>query len=419
MLLFYRIALFFYVCSIHFAAFLGQSKAKLWVAGRKNIWTKIEQAFVQNKSAVIWIHCASLGEFEQGRPLIEQFKTTYPNYKILLTFFSPSGYEVRKNYALVDWVFYLPLDSSSNAQRFLSITRPQLAIFVKYEYWYFYLYNLKQQKIPSFLISAIFRKKQIFFRTYGGFFRKILFFFETIFVQDSDSKIRLQNIGVSHVVITGDTRLDRVLAIKNQDQKNTKVAQFCSDSLVIICGSTWQPDETILAAAAAQETTYKWIIAPHEIDEKHLQQLEQRFAFTTTIRYSDTVSDLQLKEARLLIIDNIGLLSSIYAYANIAYIGGGFGAGIHNILEAAVFKIPVLFGANYHKFKEAQDLIKSEVAFEIKSAEDVLELLQQAKKSSFKIALAKKAQQYILEQQGATTLIIKHLEGVVLVGEIG
>lgn len=410
--LFYRLGLSAYTLGIRFAAFAGLSKAQQWTQGRRHIFRALQQAFAYNQAPVLWMHCASLGEFEQGRPLLEALKQKHPNYKILLTFFSPSGYEIRKNYAHADWVFYLPPDSKKNAQQFLQIVQPQLAIFVKYEFWYYYLTQLKDQQIPTYLIAAIFRSNQPFFKWYGQLFRTMLHAFKHIFVQNEASLKLLHQVDYKNITIAGDPRLDRVLAIKAQAKRFPIINQFCTQNNILVGGSTWPADETILAEFAQMHPNYKLILAPHQIDEPHILQIEQTFQNSTTLRYSQQPDEAALAQAQVLIIDNIGMLSSLYSYGNMAYIGGGFGAGIHNTLEAVVFHIPICFGGNYHKFNEAKELLKIGVAFEVQSVTDVSNIAQQIQKEEAATAIAKKAQDYIQHHKGATDIILKHLKSL-------
>lgn len=408
-LFFYNTAIFFYTFVIRIAAWGGHSKAQKWRHGRQHIFQQLNSTFANNTAPVVWVHCASLGEFEQGRPLIEALKKQHPHFKILLTFFSPSGYEVRKNYTDADWVFYLPLDTKKNALRFISIVRPQQVIFVKYEFWYHYLTTLQQQQIPTYLISASFRPNQAFFKWYGAFFRQMLFCFKTIFVQNQASLDLLHQLNYQTAYVAGDTRLDRVLKIRAQAPPLPIIEAFCSNNRCLVAGSTWTSDEQILAKVLQTLPNQKLIIAPHQINEKHLKEIERLFDFTTCIRYSSAVSNSQVDEFSVLIIDNIGMLSSIYAYAHIAYIGGGFGAGIHNILEAAVFEIPVLFGPNHHKFQEAKDLIAIGVGFEIKQAQTAINCIHQIQSKETTSAIQQQAQLYFQQNSGASDLILQHI----------
>ncbi|CAA6829638.1 MAG: Lipid IVA 3-deoxy-D-manno-octulosonic acid transferase (EC [often with (EC also] [uncultured Aureispira sp.] len=406
----YTAAIFFYTLFIHLAALLGNQKAKKWKQGRQDIFKKLNQAFANNSAPVLWVHCASLGEFEQGRPVIEALKSKTKNLKVLLTFFSPSGYEIRQNYAHADWVFYLPVDSKKNARRFISTVKPQQVIFVKYEFWYYYLTTLQAQKIPTYLISAVFRSNQAFFKWYGGLFRKMLCCFEAIFVQNKTSLALIQQLNYSAVYLAGDTRLDRVLQVKNQAQKFPILEDFYTNAYTIVAGSTWLPDEKILADLLKAFPDHKLVVAPHQIDEKHLQEIETLFKFTNCIRYSKITNTTALAAVSVLLIDNIGMLNSIYAYANVAYIGGGFGTGIHNILEAAVFEIPVFFGPNHHKFQEAKDLITEGVGFEVNNSQDIINQIQSVQKTEKASIIQKKASLYFQKHGGASAVIVAHLE---------
>jgi 3-deoxy-D-manno-octulosonic-acid transferase len=342
--LFYQLGIQLYGLLLKAAA-LFHPKAKAWVKGRQQAWPKTdgEQA--------IWIHCASLGEFEQGRPLIEKIKKEQPQQKILLTFFSPSAYEVRKDYAMADDILYLPLDTASNARRFLEHFKPSMAIFVKYEFWPNYLLALQKKDIPTYLLSAIFRKEQHFFQWYGGWHRNILKGISHFFVQNKESQTLLSSIGIEQHSLNGDSRFDRVVEHASTVRENEKVNSFKGSHPLIVAGSSWTKDEDLLIAFA-QQSDYKIIFAPHELNQvDHLKEKCQ------AALYSQANTE-ELKNSQFLIIDSIGLLSQLYAYADIAYVGGGFGAGIHNILEAAVYDCPVVFGPNYQKFQEAKDLIK-------------------------------------------------------------
>lgn len=406
----YTTTIFCYTLFIYLAALMGNQKAKKWKNGRQDIFKKLREAFADNSAPVLWVHCASLGEFEQGRPVIEALKSNNNNLKILLTFFSPSGYEIRRNYTHADWVFYLPADSKKNAAQFISIVKPQQVLFVKYEFWYYYLTTLQAQKIPTYLISAVFRSNQVFFKWYGGLFREMLFCFDAIFVQNKKSLNLVQQLHYSAVYLAGDTRLDRVLAIKKQAQPFPIVETFCNHTYTIVAGSTWSPDETILVDVLKAFPKNKLVIAPHQIDEKHLQEIEKLFAFTNSIRYSNVTHTTSLTDISVLLVDNIGMLSSIYAYANVAYIGGGFGAGLHNILEAAVFEIPVLFGPNHHKFQEASDLITEGVGFEVLQAQDVIKYLQILKTPKASSKVQESAHFYFQKYSGASAMIVAHLK---------
>ncbi len=357
---FYNIFLLLFRVSIRVAS-LFNPKAKKWVQGRKGIFEKLEAA-ISPDDKIVWMHCASLGEFEQGRPVLEKMRADYPGYKFLLTFFSPSGYEIQKNYTGADWIFYLPMDGPANARRFLEIAHPSLVIFVKYEFWYYYLKKIKYRNIPLLLISALFRKDMSFFKWYGGLQRKMLSRFEQIFVQNQDSRALVEGIGLSAIcTVSGDTRFDRVIEIAEKAGPVPAVERFTAHHPVIVAGSTWPEDEEVLQKALAyvNDPKLKLVLAPHEISEKHISEIER--LFPASIRFSklqETVSPIP--NTRVLIMDNIGLLSKIYRYATITYVGGGLKTnGVHNVLEAAVYDKVVLFGPYYHKYTEAVELVKS------------------------------------------------------------
>ncbi|MFK8010066.1 MAG: 3-deoxy-D-manno-octulosonic acid transferase [Saprospiraceae bacterium] len=389
-----------YYFGIWLTSFFNQ-KAELWVAGRKDIFSKIKLQITDNQP-IIWFHCASLGEFEQGRPLIEKIKKTLPEYKILLTFFSPSGYEIRKNYEQADYIFYLPLDTKKNAKKFLEIVKPQMAFFVKYEFWYNYLHQLNQRKIPTYLISSIFRRDQIFFKTYGTFFKKMLFFFDHIFVQNEKSKTILLENGISHLSVTGDTRVDRVLEIQKSKKSFDKINTFKGTSEILIGGSTWPPDEDILIEWIHAQKDFRWkfIIAPHDISENHLEEIEKKLK-VNTVRFSKA-NTFNSAAAKVMIIDNIGMLSSLYQYGKIALIGGGFGSGIHNTLEPITFGLPVIFGKKYQKFEEAINLVKTGGGFSISNYEEFEKIMEDLEKDVFYNNASTNAKKYILTNQGAT-----------------
>lgn len=355
---FYNIFLLFYRAAVLLISPF-HSKAGKMVRGRKNIFQKLESAIPQN-SRIIWVHCASLGEFEQGRPLIEELRKTAPACRILLTFFSPSGYEARKDYDGVDWVFYLPNDGPRNAKRFLEIVRPELVIFVKYEFWYYYLKKIKYRNIPLLLVSALFRKDMMFFRWYGALARKMLFRFDHLFVQNKSSKELLDDIGLSHITsVSGDTRFDRVATIASAAAHIPAIDSFLNNQKAIVAGSTWPEDETVLQKLfnTSEKTNLKLLIAPHEINAKHLDSIRE--LFPGAVFYSTLDLNPQ-QDADILIIDNIGMLSRLYRYAYIAFVGGGFRPnGVHNVLEAAVYGKPVLFGPYYKKYTEATGLVES------------------------------------------------------------
>ena len=323
---------------------------------------------IDRNAKYIWFHASSLGEFEQGRPLIEKIKAEHPEYKILLTFFSPSGYEVRKNYGGADVVCYLPFDTPYRVKKFLDLSKPVMAIFIKYEFWDNYLSELKRRNIPVYIVSAIFRKEQLFFKWYGGMYRKVLSYFTHIFVQDDASRELLSKYGVTNVSVFGDTRFDRVQDVYKNTKQIPMVELFVNNNrsdnqLTMVVGSSWQQDEEVYLNYFNEHPELKLIIAPHEIHKDHLMHIESMLK-RPSIRLSEA-TEKDIKGKSCLIVDSFGLLSSIYRYGDLAYIGGGFGAGIHNVLEAAVYGIPVIFGPKYQKFKEARDLLQVGGAFSI------------------------------------------------------
>ena len=333
-------------------------KARQWSRGRKDIFKRLAQS-IGEEGPIAWFHCASLGEFEQGRPLIEQFREYYPQYKILVTFFSPSGYEIRKNYSGADFVFYLPIDTRRNARRFLSIVRPSIAVFVKYEFWINYLKELKRRGVKTYVVSAIFRPSQLFFRPYGGMYRKVLHLFSHIFVQDEASRQLLDGIGIQNVSVCGDTRFDRVVQIAGHARQIDCIARFAQDHRVFISGSSWEKDDEITLRLIDSYRNLRFLIAPHEITEAKILGLchavEQMGR--TPVRYTRIQEGENADEADVMIVDTVGILSSVYQYGFCAYIGGGFGVGIHNTLEAATFGLPLIFGPNYERFNEAVQLV--------------------------------------------------------------
>lgn len=349
-------------------------KARLFSSGRRGSFKQLEKN-LSGWKRVIWFHCASLGEFEQGRPLIELIRRNDPEVKILLTFFSPSGYEVRKNYSKADCVAYLPADTPHNARRFITIANPEKVFFIKYEYWYFFLKELHRKGIPTYLVSALFRKEQVFFRWYGRWFRRMLGFYSHIFVQDEASKKLLQDNHTDHVSVSGDTRFDRVKQVSRSAPSLPLVEKFAGDSLLLVAGSTWPADEKFLMHYFRESGfSFKMILAPHEVHPSNIQRIASSFSPHESVTWS-AASEERLQKARILIIDSIGMLSSLYGYGRLAYVGGGFGKGIHNILEAAAYSIPVVFGPNHEKFKEALDLKARGGAFAISEYEDLSTLL--------------------------------------------
>ena len=407
MLLFYNIAIQTYYCIICLAAAFNK-KAKLWVEGRK-------EPVPDSDGASVWFHFASLGEFEQGRPVLEKIRVSFPHDKIVITFFSPSGYEIRKNTPLADAVYYLPLDTAKNAKQFINAVKPKFAVFTKYEYWYHFLNEANKRKIPVYIISGIFRPGQVFFKWYGGLHRKILKFVSYFFVQDEGSKQLLAGLGINNVLVSGDTRFDRVWENARQPKAIPFISEFKDGHQLFIAGSTWPPDEKLLASLVSSYPDWKFIIAPHEINEEKINNLVNILPNGVTIRYSQ-ISNLksQISNLKVLIIDNIGMLSSLYQYGNIAYIGGGFGAGIHNTLEAAAFRLPVIFGPNYSKFKEARDLIELKAGFSIADENGLKEITDKLiADEEFYITASRKTQAYVKGHTGATDVIVNYIKSVI------
>lgn len=407
----YNLVIGIYGLAIRLAAPFS-AKARQWTTGRKDWPARLRVARqTTGEGPLIWIHCASLGEFEQGRPLIEWLKEHHPNYKILLTFFSPSGYEIRKNYDRADVVFYLPLDTPRNARRFLEIVQPQLVIFVKYEFWMHYLRGLQQKEIPHILISAIFRADHWFFKSYGAPFRRFLAGFDQLFVQDEASRQRLETVGLSRVTVAGDTRIDRVLAIAGQNRRFPLIDAFVGESPVLVVGSSWSPDEALLVPFFNEQLPAGWkvIIAPHEIKEEKIKALEGALQLPS-VRFSrGNPEDMAGK--RVLIIDNIGMLSALYGYGRLAYIGGGFGAGIHNTLEPIAFGLPVFFGPKYHKFTEAVSLVRTGGAFAVETTGEFQRLFAELQNEEQYDRAAQAARGYVEQNQGATQRIGEYLQG--------
>ena len=402
----YNFGIYTYKQLVNIASFRNL-KARKMKQGLKEIFHYLAQN-ADPEGGYIWIHASSLGEFEQGRPIIEAIKAHYPEQKIAITFFSPSGYEVRKNYPKADLICYLPFDLPNNVNRFLNILKPKQAIFIKYEFWGNYLNALAKRNIPTYIISAIFRPSQIFFRPYGGYFRRILQNFEHLYVQDENSKKLLKDIGITKVSVTGDTRFDRVLEIRSQAKELPLIEQFSKEKFTLIAGSSWPKDEEIFIDYFNRHPEMKLIIAPHEIHEEHIQFILSRLN-RTTIRYTQA-DEKNIQKADCIIIDCFGLLSSIYRYGQVAYVGGGFGAGIHNVPEAAVYSIPVIFGPNHKKFKEAKELIIAGGGFSISKSEDfklVMDRLLKNKEFLSKAGIT--AGQYIQNNSGASKKILKEL----------
>lgn len=401
----YNIGIYLYRLAVKLAS-VRNHKAKLMIEGHKTLFADLKEK-VASDGGYIWIHSSSLGEFEQGRPIIEKIKESNPQTKILLTFFSPSGYTVRKDYPLVDVVSYLPFDLPGNVNRFLDMVKPQMAIFIKYEFWGNYLSELNKRDIPTYIVSAIFRRNQIFFKPYGGMFRKMLRSFEHLFVQDKASEELLKSIGVNSVTVAGDTRFDRVAEIASQAKELPLFEKFSKDSYVMVVGSSWQADEDVYVDYFNAHPELKLIIAPHEINDSHIQHIMSKIK--RPILFYSQSEGKNPADYDCLVVDCFGLLSSIYRYGDIAYIGGGFGAGIHNVPEAAVYGIPVVFGPNFKKFKEARNLIEQGGSFTISSKEEFENVMKRLSDKTFRQEAGKIAGEYINCNTGATTCILNRL----------
>lgn len=408
---------FLYHISIHVYYFLVliasafNPKARSWIKGRMG-WRKKIRNWNQAGRQVIWFHAASLGEFEQGRPLIDKIRNTRPGCSILLTFYSPSGFEIRKNYPGADLVVYLPLDTSYNARLFISLVNPIATVFIKYEFWHFYLKELHRSNHPTYIISAIFRTDQAFFKWYGSWFRKNLGYIDFFFVQDKHSAELLKQLGHTNCRISGDTRFDRVKSLADGAKDIETARLFSSGHLCLIAGSTWPEDELLLARYINEsDAGARFIVAPHEISDARIQQLISRLT-RGNVLYSRASSE-GFKEKQVLIMDNMGMLSSVYRYGQIAYIGGGFGKGIHNILEAAAFGIPVIFGPKFEKFREARELLALGGAFSINNYEDLHNILHELINNHEKYKSASLAAgRYVGENTGATSIIYDFLAPV-------
>ncbi|MCW3467926.1 3-deoxy-D-manno-octulosonic acid transferase [Chitinophaga nivalis] len=405
----YNTGLQLYKAGVQLAALAGKVKAQRWLKGRQDWQLRMRQQGV-GTSPVVWIHAASLGEFEQGKPVLEAIRAQYPQYKILLTFFSPSGYEVRKDYKGADYVYYLPLDTRGNARDFLDIVKPSLAIFIKYEFWYHFLTELHTRRIPTLLVSGIFREKQVFFKAWGGMFRRLLQQLTHIFVQNDASLVLLQNIGLTQVSRSGDTRFDRVAALLTEQTSLPLIDNFAAGQQLVVAGSSWPSDEQVLATwwHSRQQPGLKLIIAPHEIHDAHIEAIVA--LFPTAVRY--TALKAGAVPADVLIIDNIGMLMALYRYATLAYVGGGFDKdGIHNLLEPAVYSKPVIIGPEFKKYFEAVELVAEKGALVVQDAETL--------RSSVDALLSDKnyyqqtaaiAGNYVAANTGATHKILQYIQ---------
>lgn len=419
-LLLYNLFIYLYPTIIRLISPFNK-KARLWHKGRKQILKKIESALLNEEAKRIWFHAASLGEFEQGKPLIEAIKNQFPQYKIVLTFFSPSGYEYQKNYRGADYTFYLPMDSSVNSATFYNLVKPSLVFFIKYEYWYYYLREAKSRQIPVFLVAGIFLPGFSFFKWYGGLNRKVLTFFKHLFVQNNSSLKLLQSIQIEHASIAGDTRFDRVLEVANAFEHIPIIAEFCKGKKVVVAGSTWTEDDETLDHFTHTQKDIRFIVAPHDISSDRLEECKKLYkhaVFYSGLKtYLEVADTLQIEsslrqEANVLIIDNIGLLKYLYYYGDVCFIGGGFrGNGIHNILEAAVYGKPVVFGPEHEKFAEAMELIDVGGAFPVN---DALQLERQLQNLLSDDAVYKTAceasKKYVEENAGATNKVIQYIQ---------
>jgi 3-deoxy-D-manno-octulosonic-acid transferase len=392
---------------------LFSKKIKLFVEGRKSVF-KILSNKIKYYDKTIWFHAASLGEYEQGLPVMERIKSRFPNHLIVLTFFSPSGYEVRKNNTLADVTVYLPLDTQTNVEQFMKIVRPDMAFFIKYEYWPNYLNALQNREIPTYLISGIFREKQVFFKWYGGFYRKALDAFEHFFVQNSSSKELLLKLGKTNVTVSGDTRFDRVFAILNQNNQLDFIEKFKNNTLTVVVGSSWPKDESLLVDYMNSSNNVKFIIAPHNINKDQIADLKNQISKKTMLFSSINFNDLdasKLNEYDVLIIDTIGILTKIYSYADIAYVGGGFGKpGVHNILEPATFGVPIIIGPNYSHFAEATALLKMEGCTSISNQEELNETFDKLlQNSDIRLEKGHICSTFVEMNKNATEIIMNYI----------
>ena len=404
----YNVVVFFMQLGVAIASLFNEKVRKMW-KGERAAFSYLKEN-VEAGAHYVWFHAASLGEFEQGRPIMEELRRRHPKYKILLTFFSPSGYEVRKNYEGADLICYMPIDTITNARRFLRAVRPEMAFFIKYEFWYNYLHILKHRGVPTYSVSSIFRPDQIFFRWYGRQYSRVLKCFTKFFVQNEESRQLLAKIGITETEIVGDTRFDRVITIKSQAKQLPLVEAFVKDApQVFVAGSSWPPDEDIFIRYFNEHRDWKLIIAPHVIGEDHLKQIISKLQTVNgrkIVRYTQTTAE-EAAGADTLIIDCFGLLSSIYNYGNVAYVGGGFGVSIHNTLEAAVWDMPVVFGPNNKKFQEAQGLKACGGGFEIKDYGEFAALMQRfSGDEAFLKESGSRAGRFVKDQAGATDKIL-------------
>ncbi len=406
----YEPLIFLYNIGVWIATFFSKKVRTMWKGEHETF--RVLREKVEPNAKYVWFHAASLGEFEQGRPIMERIKREHPEYKILLTFFSPSGYEVRKNYNGADIIVYLPIDTIGNARRFMDLAHPVMAFFIKYEFWFNYLRLLKDRGVPTFSVSSIFRPNQMFFRGYGKAYAKVLKCFTRFFVQNEKSQELLKSIGIDCVTVTGDTRFDRVLQIRDAGKSLPIVEKFIGGTAeehprVFIVGSSWPPDEDIFVKYFNEHRDWKLIIAPHVIGEDHLKQILSKLR-RKTVRYTEATTE-NVVDAECLIIDCFGLLSSIYRYADVTYVGGGFGVGIHNVLEAAVWGKPVIFGPNNKNFQEAQGLLKAGGGFEISNYDDFVSVMRNLDDDKAFEQSRKSAGEYVESLAGATERIMNEV----------
>lgn len=385
------------------------ARIRKWKKGRAGLFQLIATQVDSSKKHT-WFHFASLGEFEQGRTVLEAYRERFPMKSLVVTFFSPSGYEVRANYAKADYVFYLPADTPRNARKFIDLINPEEAFFVKYEFWHNYFQQLHRRRIPLYLVSVILRKNQFYFTWYGRFFRSTLHYVTYYFAQNQETVSLLHGIGLKNVSLTGDTRFDRVAHLSKHKRTIDVISNFAAGHKVLVAGSTWLPDEELIMSLRQIYPEWKIIIAPHLVDAPHLDEIDSRFK--NSVRYSILNSSVQPpddKNSFVLIIDNIGMLSYLYSYADIAYVGGGFGVGIHNILEAATYGVPVIFGPHYQKFQEAKDLVAAKAAFSVHNLQDFVAVFERLQEIEVRQEAGKRAFAYVQQQSGATDKIMDYL----------
>lgn len=413
MIFLYNICLKLFVATVRIAAKTGHSKAKNWVEGRENIFELLKNK-IHEKDKIIWFHAASLGEFEQGRPLIEKVKANYPDYKILLTFYSPSGYVIRKNYPNADIVTYLPADSRWNAVKFLDLVKPSLIVFIKYEFWYHFLHEATLRKIHTIYIAALFRPEMIYFSRLFTLFRSVFTKITHFFVQNTSSRdtiiSKVADLNPTRITVAGDPRIDRVLDIAKSAIEFPIVEQFCYGKKILVAGSTWKKDVEILKRFQ-NFPDWKLIIAPHELNETHYLQIENQWENERCLRYSNATAE-NTAAASVLIIDNIGMLSSLYRYARIAYIGGGFGAGIHNTLEPMAFGIPVIFGPKYRQFEESYQMVEAEGAFSVRNSDEFILKFNMLSNIDFYNKASETIKKYMADNRGATNKIFEYCKTI-------